>query len=99
MRSFATLVAVVVFVALPRHDLSARPDASRGTVGQTSPARPRGSWSEKALLGEQRTEAAVVFVNRRMDVLGGIARGQDWSVLNQEYDPAPDRCGQRAPMP
>jgi hypothetical protein len=47
MRSFAILVAVMLFV-------------------QTSPAQPLGTWSEKAPLGERRTEAAVVFFNHRI---------------------------------
>ena len=58
-----------------------------------------GSWSEKARLGEQRTEAAVVAANGRIYVLGGMARGQDSHALNQEYDPAADRWRERAPMP
>jgi hypothetical protein len=100
MRSFAIFVAVILFVeAAPRHRLNARPDALPRAGGQTSPAHPLGSWSEKAPLGEQRTEAAVVFVNHRIYVIGGMARGQDSNVLNQEHDPATDRWRERAPMP
>ena len=43
---------------------------------QTRPARPLGTWSEKAQLGEQRTEAAVVFLNRKIYLIGAMARGQ-----------------------
>ena len=57
-----------------------------------------GTWSEKARLGEQRTEAAA-FVGGKMYVFGGMARGQDSSPLNQEYDPKTDRWRERAPMP
>ena len=58
-----------------------------------------GTWAESARLGEQRTEAAVVALNGKIYVLGGMARGQDAHALNQEYDPATDRWRERAPMP
>jgi hypothetical protein len=93
MRLFATFITAIFLVeALPRHSYS---------VGdlQTVPTSGQGTWSEKARLGEQRTEAAVVFANGRIYVLGGMARGQDSHVLNQEYDPATDRWRERAPMP
>src|SRR5712692_1407929 len=106
MRFFATFVAVIFLVeAAPRHGLKAVPYsrvvASRpvGHGLQTVPYPNPGTWSEQARLGEARTEAAVVFLNRRIYVLGGMARGQDSHALNQEYDPASDRWRERAPMP
>ena len=90
MRVFAAAVAVMFLV-----------QGGLGSVGdglQTVPPS-QGTWSEKARLGEQRTEAAVVFLNGKMYVLGGMARGQDSHTLNQEYDPATDRWRERAPMP
>ena len=63
------------------------------------PAPPPGTWSEKARLGEMRTEPAVVFLNGKLYVLGGMARGQDSHALVQEYDPATDRWRELAPMP
>src|SRR5882762_3119507 len=89
MQFSATFVAVICCLA-------AAPEARRR---QTVPTSTPGTWSEKAGLGEQRTEAAVVFANRRIYVLGGMARGQDSHVLNQEYDPATDRWRERAAMP
>ena len=86
MRVLATFIAVIVLVPV-------------GYGDQTVPTPALGTWSEKARLGEQRTEAAVVFANHRIYVLGGMARGQDSHVLNQEYDPATDRWRERAPMP
>src|ERR1700694_1111676 len=86
MRLFETLPAVAIVARLP-------------ASGQTAPAPNRGVWSEKARLGEQRTEAAVVFLNGKIYMLGGMARGQDSAALNQEYDPATDRWRERAPMP
>src|SRR5256885_16514035 len=88
MRFFATLAAsIVLLAAAPRHGLQGVPHSNLGT------------WSEKAGLGDARTEAAVVFLNRKLYVLGGMARGQDSHPLNQEYDPATDRWRERAPMP
>jgi N-acetylneuraminic acid mutarotase len=86
MRFFEILTAVAIVAGLA------------GT-SQTVPARDQGVWSQEARLGEQRTEAAVVFLNGKIYVLGGMARGQDSHALNQEYDPATDRWRERAPMP
>jgi hypothetical protein len=68
-------------------------------AAQSTPATGPGTWSEKAHPGEQRTEAAVVELNGKIYMLGGMARGQDAHALNQEYDPATDRWRERAPMP
>jgi len=78
----------------PRHGLKAVPYGPVGDGLQTVPGN-EGTWSEKARLGEQRTEAAVVFLNGKMYVLGGMARVQDSHTLNQEYDPATDRWRER----
>ena len=86
MRLFEILTSVVIAAGLT-------------ASSQTAPARAQGVWSEKARLGEQRTEAAVVFLNGKIYMLGGMARGQDSHTLNQEYDPATDRWRERAPMP
>src|SRR5688572_30570613 len=88
MRSFAALIAVVVVFGLA----ASNPARSQSTSAQ-------GTWTEKAKLGEQRTEAGVVALNGKVYVLGGMARGQDSHPLNQEYDPAADRWRERAPMP
>jgi N-acetylneuraminic acid mutarotase len=69
------------------------------SAGQSARAADAGMWSESARLGEQRTEAAVVALNGKIYMLGGMARGQDAHALNQEYDPATDRWRERAPMP
>src|SRR6185503_5368636 len=90
MRVFAAAVAVI-FLVPGGH-------ASVGDGLQTVPPE-QGTWSEKARLGEPRTEAAVVFLNGKIYALGGMARGQDSHTLNQEYDPATDRWRERAPMP
>src|SRR6266852_2271094 len=75
MRSFTILVAAIVLIAaVQRHGLKAVPYSSlvgfalktvpRSTaVDQAVPTSDQGTWSEKARLGEQRTEAAVVFAN------------------------------------
>src|ERR1044071_3900859 len=88
MRLLATLTPVVALLAL---------GIAQETRSQTSP--DRGTWTEKAKLGEQRTEAGVVAVNGKIYVMGGMARGADSSTLTQEYDPATDRWRERAPMP
>lgn len=67
-----------------------------GPIGR-SPAA--GTWSQRSRLAEQRTEAAVVFLNGRVYMMGGMARGHDADDPNQEYGPATDRCRERAPIP
>ena len=75
------------------------PTPSAQAAQSPAPASGPGTWSEKARVGEQRTEAAVVALNGKIYMLGGMARGQDSAPLNQEYDPATDRWRERAPMP
>jgi len=80
-------------------DASAPALPGQGTSRDGKQAGDSGTWSEGARLGDQRTEAAVVAVNGKIYMLGGMARGQDAHALNQEYDPATDRWLERAPMP
>ena len=75
------------------------PQAGQSASRDGGQAGGTGTWSESARLGDQRTEAAVVAVNGKIYMLGGMARGQDAHALNQEYDPATDRWRERAPMP
>ena len=96
MRIFAML-AVVALTSLSAG--LGVPTPSAEAAQSTAPASGPGTWSEKARVGEQRTEAAVVALNGKIYVLGGMARGQDAAALNQEYDPATDRWRERAPMP
>ena len=91
MRFFVALTVVVGLASL----VAVRPARSESAQA----AANQGTWSEKARLGEERTEAAVVFLNRQIYMLGGMARGQDSHPLNQAYDPATDRWHYRAPMP
>ena len=87
MRLLPTLTALIVLaglVAVPA--MQSRPAARPG-------------WSEKAPVGEPRVEVASAFVNGKLYILGGLARGLESHSLNQEYDPATDRWRERAPMP
>src|SRR5918999_2996132 len=59
----------------------------------------QGVWSEKARIFDLRSEAATAFVNGKVYVMGGLARNQEASTLNQEYDPATDIWRDRRPMP
>ena len=58
-----------------------------------------GTWGEKARLLDLRSEVASAFVNGKVYILGGLARNQEASTLNQEYDPATDIWRDRRPMP
>lgn len=60
---------------------------------------PQGVWSEKARMFDLRSETATVFANGKIYVIGGLARNQEASTLNQEYDPATDTWRDRRPMP
>jgi hypothetical protein len=63
------------------------------------PAAAAGTWSEKARLLDVRSEVASAFVNGKVYIIGGLARNQEASTLNQEYDPATDIWRERRPMP
>ena len=65
MRFGVTFVAVIFLVeAAPRPSPKAVPGSNSAGDGlQTVRTSTQSTWSEKARLGEQRTEAAVVFVN------------------------------------
>ena len=76
MRPFTHLIAIASILLMVAA-------ADQPVQSQSPPAQ--GTWAEKAKLGEQRTEAGVVAVNGRIFVLGGMARGADSHVLNQEY--------------
>ena len=65
----------------------------------TTAVPPQGVWSEKARMFDVRSEAATIFVNGKVYVIGGLARNQEASTLNQEYDPATDTWRERRPMP
>lgn len=99
MRFFPTRIALIILVGPIVVALDASPAAPKPLVKAGSQSAGPGGWSEKARLGEQRTESGVVAVNGKVYVLGGMARGADSSALNQEYDPATDRWRERAPMP
>jgi hypothetical protein len=58
-----------------------------------------GTWSEKARLLDLRSEVASAFVNGKVYIIGGLARNQEASALNQEYDPASDIWRERRSMP
>jgi N-acetylneuraminic acid mutarotase len=68
-------------------------------VGLQAQSAPRGTWIEKAKLGEVRTEPGTASLNGKVYVIGGMARGQDSHPLNQEYDVRTDTWRERAPMP
>ena len=68
-------------------------------AGQAPQAAAGGTWSEKARLLDLRSEVASAFVNGKVYILGGLARNQEASTLNQEYDPATDIWRDRRPMP
>ena len=72
MRLPATVLTMFVLVGL-----AAPPVESQSAAGQ-------GIWAEKARLGHERTEAAVVAVGGRIYALAGMSRGQDSDTLNQE---------------
>src|SRR5688572_29751556 len=95
MRPVSTLVALVALVgvvAVPRLHSQLTPPAPAGP-----PAGP-GVWAEKDR-SEPRSEPASAFANGKLYVLGGLARGEDASTLNQEWDPKTDTWRDRAPMP
>ena len=102
MQLVPTLASIVLLAGLTAsglrsfEPLSGSPTPSAEAAQQT---KAEGTWSEKAWLGENRTEAAVVFVNGKLYVIGGMARGMDSHTVNQEYDPAMDRWRERAPLP
>src|SRR5574342_24924 len=56
-------------------------------AAQGQSAGPQGSWSAKAPLPLQRSEAAVGAAGGKIYVLGGGAQGRIDQPLNQEYDP------------
>ena len=87
MRSSLTLAATVLLVGF------------LADVATSQSPTATGTWAEKARIGQQRTEAAVVAVNGKIYVIGGMAGTADSAPLNQEYDPATDRWRDRAPMP
>src|SRR5437870_1811598 len=84
--TFASLVMVVGLTATGLRSFDPGPNAS-AKAAQAPPARGQGLWAEKAWLGENRTEAGVVFVAGKLYVVGGMARGMDSQTVNQEYDP------------
>ena len=53
----------------------------------------------KARLLDLRSEVASAFVNGKVYIIGGLARNQEASALNQEYDPASDIWRERRSMP
>jgi N-acetylneuraminic acid mutarotase len=59
----------------------------------------QGVWSEKARMFDLRSEVATAFLNGKIYVMGGLARNQEASTLNQEYDIATDTWRDRRPMP
>src|SRR5688572_33285300 len=73
--------------------------ATNATQTPSAPVPAQGAWSEKARMFDLRSEAATVFANGKVYVIGGLARNQEASTLNQEYDPATDTWRERRPMP
>jgi N-acetylneuraminic acid mutarotase len=70
-------------------------------AAQAPAARPpaEGVWAEKARMFDLRSEVATAFLNGKVYVMGGLARNQEASTLNQEYDIATDIWRERRAMP
>src|SRR5687767_7180444 len=94
MRHVPVLGVLSILIALIA---GAALDAAQAPPAAAVPAQ--GLWSEKARMFDLRSEAATVFANGKVYVMGGLARNQEASTLNQEYDPATDTWRDRRPMP
>jgi N-acetylneuraminic acid mutarotase len=79
------VLAVCLLLAVPLH-------------AQSGPGAA-GAWSEKAPMPDLRSEAANVFANGKLYVMGGLARGLESHTLVTEWDPATNMWRERAPMP